>query len=73
MQTSVELDRWFNLGHYYEYRKDFSKALDCFLNYYKLDQNNEIITNKIRRYGSGINLAKQDINLEGIEYDSIAK
>lgn len=50
VQTSVELDRWFNLGHYYEYKEEFEKARNCFLEYYKLDGKNELILNKIRQY-----------------------
>jgi radical SAM superfamily enzyme YgiQ (UPF0313 family)/molybdenum cofactor biosynthesis enzyme MoaA len=48
VQTSVELDRWFNLGHYYEYSGDFKKALDCFLRYCEIDKENETISNKIK-------------------------
>ncbi|MDD5165963.1 MAG: radical SAM protein [Candidatus Omnitrophica bacterium] len=50
VQTSVELDRWFNLGAYYECKGDFQKAVECFLKYRQLDPKNEAILNKIMRY-----------------------
>lgn len=50
VQTSVELDRWFNLGHYYENKGDSEKARECFLKYYDLDAKNEVVLNKIKCY-----------------------
>jgi radical SAM superfamily enzyme YgiQ (UPF0313 family) len=50
VQTSVELDRYFNLGHYYESKGDLKGAMDCFLRYRKLDPNNEVIRNKVNYY-----------------------
>lgn len=50
VQTSVELDRWYNLGHYYESRSDYNMALDCFLKYFALDDGNAVISNKIKYY-----------------------
>jgi len=52
VQTSVELDRWYNLGHYYEWKKDYENALDCSLKYYELDSENEVISNKVKFYYS---------------------
>ena len=54
VQTSVELDRWYNLGHYYEEKKDFSRALDCFLRYYDIDPDNAVISGKVRHYSKDI-------------------
>jgi hypothetical protein len=50
VQTSVELDRWFNLAHYYENKKDSENALDCYLKYRELEPNNEVVTEKIVGY-----------------------
>lgn len=47
LQTSVELDRWYNLGFYYETKKDYKNSLDCFMKYLELDPKNEIINNKV--------------------------
>ena len=33
LNTSVELDRYWNLGHYYESKKDYQQSLDYFLKY----------------------------------------
>jgi len=61
VQTSVELDRWFNLGHYYESKKDLKKALECFNNYHSLDKNNEVISTKIRLYTEEKHMAENTI------------
>lgn len=53
VQTSVELDRYFNLGYYYEAKGDTEKALDCFLKYHEIDPENETIANKIKNYSIG--------------------
>ncbi len=50
VQTSVELDKWYNLGFYYEYKKDYQAAISCFLKYNKLDPANEVVSNKINFY-----------------------
>lgn len=50
VQTSVELDRWFNLLHYYEQKKDIKSMLQCCLNYYKLEPHNEVVIGKIEKY-----------------------
>jgi radical SAM superfamily enzyme YgiQ (UPF0313 family)/MoaA/NifB/PqqE/SkfB family radical SAM enzyme len=52
VQTSVEHDRWYNLGHFYEWKQDYSRALDCYKRYYQLDPENEVILNKIRLYSN---------------------
>lgn len=50
LQTSVELDRWFNLSAYYESKRDIKNSLDCYLRYYELEPNNEMISQKIINY-----------------------
>lgn len=50
VQTSVDLDRWYNLGHYYEFNKDFVLAYDYFRKYYDADPGNVVIANKIKYY-----------------------
>jgi len=52
VQTSVELDRWYNLGHYYEYKGDYENAVDCYLKFYEIDPNNAVISNKVRFYSN---------------------
>lgn len=54
VQTSVELDRWFSLGHYYEHKKDYEKTIDCFLKYYDLDPKNDVVLDKIKSYSKKI-------------------
>jgi radical SAM superfamily enzyme YgiQ (UPF0313 family)/wyosine [tRNA(Phe)-imidazoG37] synthetase (radical SAM superfamily) len=50
VQSSLELDRWFNLAQYYELKKDFKNTLDCYLNYFELDPKNELVKDKILEY-----------------------
>ena len=50
VQTSVELDKWYNLGYYYDFVKDYQNAIDCFLNYYRLDPSNGVIRDKVNFY-----------------------
>lgn len=50
VQTSVELDRWFNLASYYACKEDIRNALDCYLKYYDLEPQNEIVKEKIMDY-----------------------
>ena len=50
VQTSVELDKWHNLANYYEFKKDYAKAIDCYLKYFDLDPSNELISNKLKFY-----------------------
>ena len=64
VQTSVELDRWFNLGHYYEFKKDCVKAVENFLNYYEADSQNEVILNKIEFYYNEIKRRKLKVAVE---------
>ena len=47
LQTSVELDRLYNLGFYYEAKDDYKNSLDCFIRYLELDPKNEIINQKV--------------------------
>lgn len=48
LQTSIELDRYYNLGFYYESKKDFKKAGQCFKEYLNLDPKNSVISRKLR-------------------------
>ena len=50
VQTSIELDKLYNLAFYYECKKDYHNAINCFLNYNKLDSANEVVSNKINSY-----------------------
>ena len=50
VQTSVELDRWFNLANYYEHKKDIKNALDSYLKYYELEPKNDVVAGKIIGY-----------------------
>ncbi|MDD4894252.1 MAG: radical SAM protein, partial [Candidatus Omnitrophica bacterium] len=54
VQTAVELDSWFNMGHYYEHKEDFNNALDCWLKYYEAEPENRIVSEKIIAYSGGI-------------------
>lgn len=47
LQTSVELDRWYNLGFYYDSKQDYKNAFDCFSKYLERDSKNEVIINKL--------------------------
>lgn len=49
LQTSVELDRWYNLGFFYESKKDYKNAIDCFSAYLALDSKNETIINRLEK------------------------
>jgi len=62
VQTSVELDKWHNLGFYYESKMDYQNAIDCFLKYNKLDPANEIISSKLDLY-------RQELKKEGVNVD----
>ncbi|MFH1202401.1 MAG: radical SAM protein [Candidatus Omnitrophota bacterium] len=70
VQTSVELDRWFNLAYYYEHKEDINNALDCYLKYYELEPKNTIVTEKIITYFDKINKGEigvaisQDLSLK---------
>jgi MoaA/NifB/PqqE/SkfB family radical SAM enzyme len=59
LQTSIEHDRWLNLGNYYESIKDYKNAIDCFSRYLVLDPRNEIIQNKIEQLKSSYTLEEQ--------------
>ncbi|MDD5130370.1 MAG: radical SAM protein [Candidatus Omnitrophica bacterium] len=50
VQTAVDLDRWFNLAHYYEYKKDLNRALENYLNYYEREPQDRLITEKLSGY-----------------------
>lgn len=55
VQTSVDLDRWFNLAHYYECKKDIYQALENYLNYYELEPKDKLTTEKLTRYYEYLN------------------
>lgn len=62
VQTSVELDKWHNLGNYYEFRKEYKDAIDCYLKYFELDSSNELISSKLEFFykeieGNRLNLS----------------
>jgi len=54
VQTTVELDRWFNLAYYYEHKKDVNNVLDCWLKYYEAEPGNKIVSDKIITYSNEI-------------------
>lgn len=53
VKTSVELDKWFSLGMYYEYKNDCGKMMECYHNYLQLDPHNKVIR------GRALELLKQ--------------
>jgi len=63
VQTSVELDRWFNLAHYYEQKKDVKNALDYYLKYYELESQNKIVTERIISYSTEIEKSGTELSL----------
>lgn len=65
VQTSVELDKWYNLGFYYEFKKDYCNAISCFLKYNKLDSANEVVFNKLDFYHQELERANPDIDIDG--------
>jgi hypothetical protein len=48
VKTPVELDEWFNLGHYYEFVGDQSRAMEYFLKYIQRDPKNEVVAQKVK-------------------------
>ena len=59
VQTTVELDEWFNLGCYYEFKKDYPKAISSFLNYAHEGPINAAVKDKFLSYQkrlAGLNL-----------------
>jgi len=48
LQTSLELDRYYNLGYYYDCKGDSQEAIRYFSEYLKLDPKNNIINEKMR-------------------------
>lgn len=62
LQTSVELDKWFNLGFYYLAKKDNESAKRSFHDYLKLDPKNEVINNKIHELNNMLNADKPCLN-----------
>ena len=55
VQTSVDLDRWFNLAHYYECKKDIARALENYLNYYEREPKDKLTTEKLIGYYEYVN------------------
>lgn len=50
VQTAVELDEWYNLGHYYETVGDCPKAIESLLKYFQLEPRNECVRGKLESY-----------------------
>ena len=50
VQTSVQLDEFFNLYQYYEAKKDYTNAVEYLLKYFDLEPSNEIVINKLKEY-----------------------
>jgi radical SAM superfamily enzyme YgiQ (UPF0313 family) len=48
VKTSVALDEYYNLGHYYEYISDYKKASEYFSKYYEMDPSNDGINKKLK-------------------------
>lgn len=48
VKTSVEMDNWYNLGHYYEYGREYAKAAEYFLKYLEKDPKNEIVLSRVK-------------------------
>jgi MoaA/NifB/PqqE/SkfB family radical SAM enzyme len=63
VQTTVELDRWFNLAHYYEHNKDIKNLLYCYLKYYELEPKNTIVVEKMIKYFNEIDKTKRQLIL----------
>lgn len=47
VKTSVDLDNWFNLGQYYEFKGNYDKAIDYYLRYLHKDLKNKVILEKL--------------------------
>lgn len=52
VQTSVTQDEWFNLAHYYETVKDYPKAIQNLITFYRSDPYNSMVNKKITEYKS---------------------
>lgn len=48
VQSSVELENWFSLGMYYEYKSDYDKVLECYRNYLRLDPKNAVVIERVK-------------------------
>ncbi len=64
VQTSVELDRWFNLAHYYEYKKDLPNALENLLNYFEKEPKDKLTTEKLTGYYAQIQEGRLQLSPE---------
>ena len=49
MQTSVELDNCFSLGDYYQFKRDFPRALDYFCQYLKADPRSQTVLDRVKK------------------------
>ncbi|HLD28849.1 MAG TPA: radical SAM protein [bacterium] len=47
VQTSVELDNCFSLGDYYQFKRDFPRALDYFYQYLKEDPRSQAVLERV--------------------------
>lgn len=48
VKTTVEMDNYYNLGFYYDYRKDYPRAAEYFLMYLNEDPENDTILSRFR-------------------------
>lgn len=61
VQTDVEMDEWFNLGCYYEFVRDYPRAVDYLIRYLQRDPVNEVVRQKLQSISaaSGERLSRQ--------------
>jgi radical SAM superfamily enzyme YgiQ (UPF0313 family) len=64
VQTTVELDEWFNLGCYYESVKDYPKAVKNFLNYFYENPGNTTVKNKLLSFQKILSDSNLDTNIK---------
>jgi len=55
VQTSVDMDEFFNLYLYYEQKKDIKNALEYLLRYFELNRLNEHVKDRLRFYLGKVN------------------
>lgn len=49
LNSGLELNKWYSLGEYYEYKRDFEQAADCYRRYLKLDPASTVVKAKLER------------------------
>lgn len=55
VQTNVEMDAWFNLGQYYVYHGDHTRAKEYFTKYLERDPHNPVVSALLASIPNGIN------------------